>query len=175
MKPIQEKIIRTLSLAALAVALTACGKGMSDLEEWVAEVKARPPAEIPPIPQMKQYEAFTYDAAGRRDPFAALVSARATPGNGPKPDLNRNKEPLEEFPLDALRMVGTIDSKGKVFAMIKAPDGVVHRVSIKNYLGQNYGEITAISEAEVSLMELVPDGFGGWIQRPATLALAEQK
>ena len=174
MKPLQP-ILRTLCLVALAATLTACGKGMSDLESWVSEVKARPPAPIPPIPQMKQYEAFAYEDAGKRDPFAALASARQNPGNGPKPDLNRNKEPLEEFPLDGLRMVGTIDSKGKVFALIKAPDGVVHRVTAKNFMGQNYGEITAISEAEVSLMELVPDGFGGWIQRPATLALAEQK
>ncbi len=124
---------------------------------------------------MKQYEAFTYQEAGRRDPFAALQATRQSAAGSIKPDLNRNKEPLEEFPLDGLRMVGTIDSKGKVYAMVKAPDGVVHRVTIKNYLGQNYGEITSISEAEVGLMELVPDGFGGWIQRPASLTLTEQK
>lgn len=165
---------KSLALALGVLLLGGCGKGLDDLEAWVSEVKARKPAPIEPIPQMKQYEAFAYDAGGRRDPFASLEPARAE-GSGPRPDLNRNKEPLEEFPLDALRMVGTIDSKGKVFVLIKAPDNVVHRVTVKNHMGQNYGEIVGISEAEVSLMELVPDGFGGWVQRPASLALAEQK
>lgn len=160
---------------AVTFLLAACGSGTGDLDAWVSEVKARPAAPIEPIPQMKQYEAFTYQEAGRRDPFAALQLARQSNAGGVKPDLNRNKEPLEEFPLDGLRMVGTIDSKGKVYVMIKAPDSVVHRVTIKNYLGQNYGQITAISESEVSLTELVPDGFGGWIQRPASLTLTEQK
>ncbi|PPE75303.1 hypothetical protein C3942_04670 [Solimonas fluminis] len=155
--------------------LSACGNGQKDLEAWVTEVKARPPAPIEPIPQMKQYESFTYDAAGRRDPFASIQPSRQASNSGIKPDLNRNKEPLEEFPLDGLRMVGTVDTKGKVFALIKAPDGVVHRVTVKNHMGQNYGEIVSISEAEVGLMELVADGFGGWIQRPASLTLAEQK
>lgn len=169
-------LARPCLLACFALAtLTACGKGMGDLESWVAEVKARKPAPIEPIPQMKQYEAFAYDPGNRRDPFASLEPQRQNAASGPRPDLNRNKEPLEEFPLDALRMVGTIDSKGSTFALIKAPDKVVHRVTMKNHMGQNYGEIVAISEAEVSLMELVPDGFGGWTQRPASLALAEQK
>ncbi|HSW15154.1 MAG TPA: pilus assembly protein PilP [Solimonas sp.] len=154
--------------------LSACGKGMGDLEEWVTEVKARKPAAIEPIPQIKQYETFAYEPGTRRDPFSTLEPQRQQAANGPRPDLNRNKEPLEEFPIDALRMLGTINSGGSTYALVRAPDGVVHRVTLKNHLGQNYGEITAISEGEVSLQELVPDGFGGWIQRPASLALAEQ-
>ncbi|MGV2481579.1 UNVERIFIED_CONTAM: pilus assembly protein PilP, partial [Salmonella enterica subsp. enterica serovar Weltevreden] len=85
------------------------------------------------------------------------------------PDLSRNKEPLEEFPIDALRMVGTIDTKGVTYALVKAPDGVVHRVTRNDHLGQNYGRIVGISESEVSLVELVPDGFGGWLERAATI------
>jgi len=163
-----------LGLVMSCILLTGCGRGLGDLEAWVTEVKARKPAPIEPIPQMKQYEAFAYVPADRRDPFSSLEPQKQA-GNGPRPDLNRNKEPLEEFPLDALRMVGTINAAGKTFALVKAPDGVVHRITVKNHLGQNYGEITAISEAEISLQELVPDGFGGWIQRQASLALTEQK
>jgi len=175
MKPSTLRKLPPLAAFLSVALLSACGKGSKDLEAWVTEVKARPPAPIEPIPQMKQYEAFTYDAAGRRDPFASIQPSRQAGNSDLKPDLNRNKEPLEEFPLDGLRMVGIVDTKGKVFALIKAPDGVVHRVAVKNHMGQNYGEIVSISEAEVGLMELVPDGFGGWIQRPASLTLAEQK
>lgn len=157
-----------------ALLVSACGKGTDDLEAWVAEVKAQKPAPIEPVPQMKQYEAFAYNGLARRDPFTAPEPAKG-PGTGPRPDLNRNKEPLEEFPLDALRMVGTINSKGVTYALVKAPDNVVHRVTVKNHLGQNYGEIVKIEESGISLLELVPDGFGGWVQRPAMLALTEQK
>lgn len=157
----------------LVLLLSGCGRGMGDLEEWVAEIKSRKSTAIDPIPQQKQYEAFAYEAADRRDPFEAAQEERAASADGPRPDQNRNPEPLEEFPLDALRMVGIISSAGRTYAMVKAPDNVVHRVTLKDHLGQNYGEITGITETEVSLLEWVPDGFGGWIQRPATLALQQ--
>lgn len=163
--------------AAAALVLCACSADMHDLEQKVADTKAQKTRAIEPVPQPKQYEAFTYDPADRRDPFAPVQPRRGSNGfdsNGLKPDLNRNKEPLEEFTLDALRMVGVIETGGKTFAMVKAPDGVVHRVLVKDHLGQNFGEIVKITEAEVSIMEIVPDGFGGWMQRPATLALASQ-
>ena len=168
------KRARSLLLASLSalILLTACGKSTDDLESWVTEVKARKATPIEPIPQMKQYEAFPYQEAGRRSPFEAPAAPASA--SGTRPDMNRNKEPLEEFPIDALRLVGTIDSKGVVYALIKAPDGVVHRVTIKNHLGQNYGQIVGISESEISLIELVPDGFGGWVQRQASLALTQQ-
>lgn len=164
-------IIPIVGLVAAGL-LSGCGKGTDDLEAWVAELKAQKAPPIEPIPQMKQYEIFAYNGLGRRDPFSAPLPSKG-PGSGPQPDLNRNKEPLEEFPLDALRMVGTINSKGVVYALVRAPDNVVHRVTVKNHLGQNYGEIVKIEESGISLLELVPDGFGGWVQRPATLALTE--
>ncbi|HVT36338.1 MAG TPA: pilus assembly protein PilP [Nevskiaceae bacterium] len=166
---------RLLSLA-LVLLLAACSAGMADLEQKVNDVKKQKSTAIEPIPQIKQYEAYAYDAAGRRDPFAAVEPKRNASGfdsNGLKPDLNRNKEPLEEFTLDSLRMVGIIESGGKTWAMVKAPDKVIHRVTLKDHMGQNYGEIVKITESEVSLMEIVPDGFGGWMQRPASLALAQ--
>ncbi len=157
-----------------ACMLTACGSGMSDLELYVADVKNRKPTQIEPIPQMKQYEAFAYEPGDRRDPFVPVEPQRdQKAADGPRPDLNRNKEPLEEYPLDGLRMQGTIRYQNKVYALVKAPDNVVHRVTVGNHLGQNYGQIKQISESEIAIAEIVPDGFGGYMARPATLALAE--
>jgi type IV pilus assembly protein PilP len=166
---------RTLLGVAMACLLLAgCDSDMSDLESYVAEIKSRRSTAIEPIPQLKQYEAYVYEIGDRRDPFTRVDPQQAAPINsGPGPDLNRNREPLEEFPIDALRMVGTISTPKGVFALVKAPDNVIHRVTIKDHLGQNYGQITAINESEISLLELVPDGFGAWVQRPASLALTQ--
>lgn len=158
----------------LAGALSACSSGMEDLEQRVADVKGRKSQQIEPIPQIKQFEAFAYVPADRRDPFQ---QSQPDPGEavaaGPRPDLNRSREPLEDYPLDALRMQGVIETPKVIYALVKAPDGVIHRVAVGNHMGQNYGQIKAISESEIGLAEIVPDGFGGWISRPATLALAE--
>lgn len=158
---------------AVTLLLSACSSDMSDLEQYAAEIKARKSTAIEPIPQIKQYEAFAYDPGNRRDPFTEVQPESRAAAEGPRPDLHRNKEPLEEFPLDALRMTGTIRTPSGVYALVRAPDGVIHRVTVKNYMGQNYGQIVAISESEIRLQELVPDGFGGWVQREATLVLAE--
>ncbi|QHS11563.1 pilus assembly protein PilP [Sinimarinibacterium sp. NLF-5-8] len=153
--------------------LSGCEQDMSDLQQQVAALKARKSTRIPPIPQPKQADSFTYDAADRRDPFIEIVPAVrvAAIASGPRPNLSRNREPLEEFPLDALRMVGTITTSGGVFALIRTPDKVINRVTIGNYLGQNYGQIKSIDPTQVSLMELIEDGFGGWIARAASLSL----
>ncbi|MFT4045101.1 MAG: pilus assembly protein PilP [Solimonas sp.] len=171
-------MMRKTSLALIAAAvstgvLAGCGSGEADLDRYIAEVKARRSKDIEPIPQVKPYQPFEYVAGGRRDPFVFVEHDQVSNPNAPHPDLHRNKEPLEEFPLDALRMVGTISTPKGSYALIKAPDAVVHRVSIRNHLGQNYGEIVAITESEISLRELVPDGFGGWAQRTASLALSQ--
>lgn len=159
-----------------ALLLAGCGRGMSDLEQWVAEVKGRKSTAIAPIPQIKPYEAYAYDVAGRRDPFVALEPQRPATtagGSGPQPDFNRPKEALEQYPLDALRMQGTIRTARAVYALVKAPDGVIHRVGIGGHMGQNYGDIKTITDTEITLSELVADGFGGWLQRVAVLALSE--
>lgn len=160
---------------ALAMLLAGCSSDMSDLERYAAEIKARKSRAIDPIPQVKQYEAFAYDPGNRRDPFTEVAPDDRGPAAaaGPRPDLHRNREPLEEFPLDALRMTGTIRTPAGVYALVRAPDTVIHRVTVKNYMGQNYGQIVAISESEIRMQELVPDGFGGWVQREATLVLAD--
>lgn len=160
-----------------AALLSACSHSMTDLETWVTEVKARKSRQIDPIPQMKQYEAFAYVGENRRDPFVASPGETRPNDSGElsslRPDLNRSKEPLEEFPIDALRLVGVVTFNAKTYAMVKAPDSVIHRVTIGDHLGQNYGRINKVSEAEVGLTEIIPDGFGGYIERPAALAATE--
>jgi type IV pilus assembly protein PilP len=167
---------RPLTLALCSVLLAACSGDMSDLEEYAMEVKSRKSRAIDPIPQPKPYEPFVYDAGDRRDPFMPVLQSKEDIAGGTgsvRPDVNRPKEPLEEFSLDSLRMLGTITLKDHAYALIKAPDAVVHRVTIGDHLGQNYGKITDISETEVNLTEIIPDGFGGWMQRPASIALAQ--
>jgi type IV pilus assembly protein PilP len=188
-----------LLLVAAALLLAGCGRDMKDLEDYALEVKSRKTKNIEPIPQPKPYEPFEYVAVlkdpksgeelPRRDPFLATLQAReaaalaAAGGGGPggiKPDPSRPKEPLEEFSLDSLRMVGTITrmigtiTKQKtMFALIKAPDTVVHMVQVGDHLGQNFGKVTVVSETEVVLMEIIPDGLGGWTQRQATVAVTQ--
>lgn len=171
--------VRLLSCAILLGLLSACGSGMGDLEQFVAATKARKSTQIPPIPQIKQYEAFSYVPGTRRDPFVPQEPVRQSSGfaassKGLHPDLHRNKEPLEEYPLDSLSMVGTINFNDKIYALVKAPDNVIHRVTLGDHMGQNYGAITRITETEITLAEIIPDGFGGWTQRPASIALAQQ-
>lgn len=168
--------LRGLSGLVLGGALLAgCGGDMSDLEEYALEVKSRKSRAIEPIPEFKPFERFAYEAGDRRDPFLPLLQSReqvVAAGSGAvRPDVNRPREPLEEFALDSLRMVGTITMQQRAYALIKAPDAVVHRVTVGDHLGQNFGKITAVSETEVVLMEIITDGFGGWMQRPASVEL----
>lgn len=161
------------AVTVLALLLAACGGGMSDLERRVAEVKSRKSEQIEPIPQIKSFEPFAYEPGERRDPFQKEDALNSESGSGPAPDLNRNREPLEEFPLDALRMQGVIQTGRALYALVKAPDGVIHRVTVGNHMGQNFGRVHSISETEIGLTETVADGFGGWVSRPASVALGE--
>jgi type IV pilus assembly protein PilP len=164
--------LRLAPLLVLALVLGACTRGMGDLEQKVAEVKARKGAPIEPIPVMKTFETFEYTAQNLRDPFNASTDEENVGTQGPRPDMNRPREALELFPLDSLDMVGTLGMGSKDIAgLIKDPDGVIHRVKPNNYLGQNYGRVTGIFEDRIELVELVPNGVGGWIERPASIAL----
>jgi len=166
--------------ATLAVLLLAgcVDRGMQDLEEYVAEVKARPPTPIDPIPQITQAETFLYIGENRRDPFMPTEGISDVLAEqieeGPRPDPSRRKEELEFFPLDSLRMVGTLDREGRMWGLVQTPDGTIHRVKAGNYLGQNDGRIISIEEERINIMELVPNGRGGYLERQASLALGER-
>lgn len=162
-------------LLALLVLCTGCSDDSDDLRTYIEEVKSRKTTDIEPIPQIKPHEAFLYAEGGRRDPFANAPTQKASVGAlGALMDPRRNREPLEEFPLDSLRLVGTLTISNQQFALIRDPTSVVHRVTIGNYLGQNYGKITQIADTEVALREIIPDGFGGYIERKATVATGGQ-
>lgn len=167
--------VRSLRLLVLALLpfFGGCGAGMGDLEDYAEEVKARKSTDVDPIPQIIPYSPFLYDPAGRRDPFVSLKFAQPqTVTSTIAPDLNRNREPLEEFPLDSLRMMGTIEMRGTRFALVRGGDGIIHRITVGNYMGENYGKVIAINEAEVQLIELIPDGFSGYMEQPASIALS---
>jgi type IV pilus assembly protein PilP len=169
--------MRSFALLLCVLTLAACGRQDDDLRRYISETKARPGQPLEPIPQVRPYEAFAYHAGDRRDPFIKiepeLVERDTTGESSIRPDLQRNAEPLEAYPLDALRMVGTITTSSANFALVRAPDNVVHRVRLGNHLGQNFGRINQITEIEVSVIEIVPDGFGGWMERPASIPLTE--
>ena len=158
--------------AALTIALSGCTSSTRDVEAWVDEIKARPAPPLDPLPVMKQFETFEYAAQGMRDPFATPTPDTNEGGAG-GPDPDRRKEALEAYPLDSLDMVGTIGSGGGQLGLVMAPDRVTYRVRPGNYLGQNDGKITAVFEDRIEIVELVPDGAGGWLERQAKIALED--
>jgi type IV pilus assembly protein PilP len=167
-----------LILPVMALAsLTGCiGNDMTDLHNYLAEIKGRPPKNIEPLPQIKHIETFVYDDRGRRNPFSAdfgqeEIGEKTTKGTGPQPDLTRRKEELEQFPLDTLRMVGTLEQEKSTWALVKSQDGVIHRVQPGNFMGLNHGQITHIAEEKIELTEIVPSGDGNYQERQATVAL----
>ncbi len=171
--------LRWLGASMLVLALGACGRGVTstpgdapNLERWVADVRARPAPPLEPLPVMQQFETFEYAAQDLRDPFSDAWS-NPDGGAGLRPDPNRPKEPLEQYPLDSLDMVGSIGEGAGLVALVMAPDRVTHRIRPGAYLGQSDGRVTAVREDRIELVELVPDGAGGWLERPAAIALED--
>ena len=162
---------RILLAASVLAALAACSNDMDEMRAKVDEIKNRPSRGIEPLPEVKPYETFEYAAGDQRSPYEAGVPASLA--NGIRPDANRPREFLEQFSLDTLRMVGTLKLQGRVFGLVQTRDGLVHRVLPGNHLGQNDGRITAIEDGKISLIEIAPDGTGGFVERPAALALSE--
>lgn len=166
-----------------ATLLSACaGDDMADLKSYMAAVKARPAGRIPPLPAFETYVTVPYAAAHMRDPFLPFADIEETPAPSAQatgqmsnisPPTTRKPEPLEKFPLDALKFVGLLERQGERWAIITAPDKLVHRVKLGNHMGQNYGKIVSITESRVELTETISNGMGGWVERPATLGVVE--
>lgn len=162
------------ALLLLALSVAACGRGSADLRVKVDEIKARKGAPLEPLPVPKNFEVFEYTAHDLRDPFSPSIEPDVGTTEGVGPDMNRAKEPLEAFPLDTLDMVGTLGLVGAMTALLKDPDGVIHRIREGNYAGQSYGRVTAIHEDRIEIVELISNGAGGWIERPAAIALDDE-
>jgi len=169
--------IRNGLLPLLLLGLAACGGDMDDLDQYINETKAKPGGRIEPLPEITPYEIFTYvaDAQGVRSPFVPDTpqSSGSGAGGGTRPDPTRSPEFLEGFPLDTLRMVGTLYLGDTMYGLIQTSDGLVHRVVPGNYMGQNYGRITEITESDVDLLEIISDGIGGYIERDAAISLSD--
>ena len=172
--------LRIVGAVVLVLALGACGRDVTstpgdapNLKKWVEEVRARPAPPLDPLPVMQQFETFEYAAQDLRDPFSDAWS-NPEGGSGLRPDPNRPKQPLEQYPLDSLDMVGTIGQGAGLLALVMAPDRVTHRIRPGAYLGQNDGRVVGVYDDRIELVELVPDGAGGWLERPASIALEDQ-
>lgn len=167
-----------LFIASCTLLLGGCsGEEHSDLREFVKESDKMPGGRIPPLPEVKPYEPFAYNAYDLTDPFKPrkIEPPKTTAKGGIQPDFNRQREALEAFPLENLAMVGTLQQKGQVFALIRAPDKGLYRVSSGNYLGQNFGRIVGITETDIKLKEIVQDSGGNWEEKEQALMLQEQE
>ena len=166
---------RALIMFALSLLLASCGgERFSDLRQFVKDSDNIPHGRIPPLPEVANYEPFAYSAEDVTDPFRPRkIAPTKGAGNGLEPDFNRRKEPLETYPLENLRMVGTLQQKQQTFALVRAPDNNLFRVRSGNYLGQNFGRIEDISEGAIKLKEIVQDGSGDWTERVSTLQLVD--
>ncbi|MBT8445636.1 MAG: pilus assembly protein PilP [Gammaproteobacteria bacterium] len=179
----------TVLASGLVLALSGCvSKDYSDLEAYVAEVLEREGGRIDPPPELAVYEPYIYQSGsnGGRNPFVSFLARQepeiddkegAVPVDQQKfvNEISTHKlEELEQYPIDALRMVGTMRNDNNLWGIVLDPTGVTHRVVVGNYLGDNYGKIVSIDEDQIELRELVQETGGRWEERSAALALAEE-
>lgn len=168
-----SRILLTMAVLASALVAGGCSRGMADLDAYIAEVKARPGGRIEPLPEISIYETFRYNPGDARSPFVPDVPAAGSMAGGVRPDADRRREFLESFPLDTLGMVGTVSMGGRLYGLVQTSDNLVHRVVTGNYLGQNDGRIVSINSSEIQLLEIIPDGLGGYIERAASISMGE--
>jgi len=165
---------RALLAIAIAASLAGCGgESHQDLRAWMAEQGKGARGKLEPVPQIKPYEPFAYNAFDMPDPFKPRKIEPAKGGSKLAPDLARRREPLESFPLESLTMVGTLEKDRAVYALIRTPEKDVYQVRAGNHMGQDFGVITGITETEIKLRELVQDGAGDWTERTSSLQLQQ--
>ncbi len=172
----RASLIKYGLVLVMALSVAACGGDHDDLDQYINEVKARPGGRIEPLPEITPYEVFTYiaDAQGMRSPFVPdTPQATGAATGGTRPDPDRSREYLESFPLDTLGMVGTLYIGETMYGLVQTADGLIHRVVPGNYMGQNDGRITGITESEITLVEIISDGIGGYIERDAAVGLTD--
>lgn len=177
---IRARSARAVALALLAIVgallLAGCGADPNtDVKQWMDEQTRTMKGRIEPVPQVKPYVPFAYNAFDLPDPFKPRKIEPARGSSKFAPDLTRRKEPLEAYPIESLRMVGTLERNGTMFALVRTSDRTVYQVRPGNYMGQNFGVITSISESDIKLRELVQDSSGDWAERQTRLLLDDQE
>ena len=158
------------AVCLVAGALSGCTSKDDELEQFIADTKKEPGGRVEPLPELKPYESYAYESSNARSPFMPGGSGASNAGSL-RPDSRRNREFLEQFSLDTLRMVGTLRLADRTYGLVKTKDGLVHRVLPGNFMGEADGRVTEISASKISVVEIVPDGLGGYMERPAALAL----
>ncbi|MDB5762819.1 MAG: pilus assembly protein PilP [Herminiimonas sp.] len=173
-----ERIVMTIALLS---GLAGCGDGgIQELRQWMDETKRQTKVAIPKLSEPKKFIPFIYDGKNAVDPYnpgklaVAFAKLQSSSSSAFKPDLDRRREPLESYPLDTLKMVGTLEKPGLSYALLQA-DKTVYQVKAGNYIGQNFGMITKVTDTEVELKEIVQDASGDWVERKAKLELQENK
>jgi type IV pilus assembly protein PilP len=161
-------------LPAMALMLGACSSELDELKAFVKESEKGLPRKIDPLPAVKPFEPFAYEGFDLPDPFKPRkLASKEGGGGGLAPDLNRRKEPLEAFPLEQLKMVGTLSQGTDTYAIVRA-EKTLYRVRRGNYMGQNFGLITDVTDGEIKLKEIVQDSAGDWAERQSVLPLLEE-
>jgi len=172
------KKIHPLCIAVLAMTVTGCAQDNSDLQSFIEETKSKHLGSVKPLPQFEPYRNFSYESSDLRDPFESAFEAEADGQDVSQSGISRNetrpREALETYPLDTLRMVGILVQNQQTWGLVKDPNNVVHRVQSGNYVGQNEGQIVAVSEQKINIIEIIPDGLGGYIEREAALAIGTE-
>ena len=166
---------RAAFVMAVGVALAGCGgESHQDLRAWMADQGKNTRGRLDPVPQIKPYEPFAYNAFDLPDPFKPRKIEPTKGGSKLAPDLGRRREPLEGFPLESLMMVGTLERNKAMYALVRTPEKDVYQVRAGNYIGQDFGVIVGITDTEIKLKELVQDGAGDWTERTSSLQLQHQ-
>lgn len=167
--------MKRLLVPVAVLVVAGCSSEIDDLRQFVRDSDKGVPRKVEPLPAVKPFEPFAYEGFDLPDPFKPrkLSAPKEGAGSGLAPDLNRRKEPLEAFPLEQLKMVGTLSQAKETYALVRA-DKTLYRVKKGNYMGQNFGLITDVSETEIKLKEIVQDSAGDWTERQSVLPLLEE-
>jgi type IV pilus assembly protein PilP len=174
-----SRLIAISVAAALTAGLVGCGAEQEELQSWMDQQRREAKPNVPPLLPPKRFDPQPYEQVQAVEPFSnqkltvALKQEARQPNSLFAGEMNRRKEPLEAYPLDSMKMVGSVAKSGRPTALLKV-DSLLYQVKVGDYLGQNYGKVTKISETEVTLREVVQDAAGEWIERPAALQLQEK-
>lgn len=179
MRIVMQGLCRAACLGFVLAGLAACGTEQEELQGWMDQQRREVRPNVPPLLPPKRFDPEPYSQARAIEPFSsqklsvALKQEARAPNSLFAGEVNRRKEPLEAYPLDSMAMVGSVARGGRPFALLRV-DNLLYQVKVGDYIGQNYGKITKISETDVAVREVVQDASGEWIERPAALQLQEQ-